>query len=496
MNSQFDHTSGVEIAQARTYWTRAQEQLREVIKGNAYARLIAGLECLGEVDGEVLLLANSAVDVRRIETDYLDRMRLVWRGIDPQHRRLRVRDRASVEPDVLALAQEAARVAEAAPAPTADPAALEVLEATPARKAPSLHLVPPPNPPAPPTEPPTAPTSGGFDTFAVGEANSAAFALARRIADGGPLPARLSLFCGPAGVGKTHLLEAIARVRAPHGGVEMTTGQELFTEFVDGVRAGSTRAYETRLVSARLLIVDDLHWLQGRSGTQEHFVRIVRDVLAAGASVVLSADRPPADLDTLVPKLRAELRGGVTVELREPDEPLRRDILARKVAEARQTMADFDLPPGVIERLVSRPATGRDLAGVVLNLLTEVSILNRPLTEALVEEVLKRQLGERREPTMEAIRAAVSAHTGISRAELDSPRKQRPLVLARQKAMYLCKRMTTKSYPQIGKRFGNRDHATVMHAVRKIEQLAAEMPSMAADLAAIERRVLQGVDGQ
>ena len=471
-------------------WQSTLRSMRSFVTASVYDRYLGTLTLLAEVEGEVLIVAPGAFEARRVETDYLDRLKLIWRGIDPRKRRLVLREVSQVDPDVMALAKNGRIGPETSASGHAQPVNVSASGT-------QAHQDGPDKPAAtsdasPATSGPRAMT---LENFAVGDSNRSAFAIASKVAANGRLPGQIVMICGISGVGKTHLLRAIyhARVQAAgDAGATYMNAQAFFSEYVEGVRARNTRTMESRLASASLLLLDDLHWLAGRPGTQDQFFQLLRETVERGHTVIMSADRVPSELDSLTPKLRAELRCALTVEITEPDEALRLEIARLKVADAQVEAPDFVANEQALERLSRQPCTGRDIAGIVANLALNCGLMGRAMSDALIDEIVRRQLGERKEPSMDAIRAAVAHQSGVSKADMDGPRKLQPLVNARHKAMFLCKKLTTKSLPQIGKRFGGRDHTTVMHAVSKMEALLSTSPSVAAEIASLERLVLSG----
>ena len=317
-----------------------------------------------------------------------------------------------------------------------------------------------------------------FATFLVGRSNQLAYAAARRIveAKAGQAPAFSPLYVHAAvGLGKTHLLQALAQAAAAQGRrVIYLTAEKFMYGFVAALRAQTAIAFKESLRSIDLLIFDDAQFLQGKS-IQTEFCHALNALVDAGRQVVVAADRPPGDLEALEERVRSRLAGGLCVEMGALDEPLRIKILEARIAAAKAAQPHFEVAPAVLAFVARAIATnGRDLDGAVNRLLAHTTLTGAPLSVETAEVAI-RDLVRTHEPKrvkIEDIQKLVASHYSVTRADILSSRRTAVVVKPRQIAMYLAKTLTLRSLPEIGRRFGGRDHTTVLHAVRKIEGLS------------------------
>jgi chromosomal replication initiator protein len=332
-----------------------------------------------------------------------------------------------------------------------------------------------------------------FDLFVVGHSNMLAHAAAKQVLDarrGGAMRFNPLHVYGGVGLGKTHLLQAIAWAG--------NTGSDLKVLYLTAERFmhGLVSALEDQAVAFRqglravdVLLIDDLQFLQGKS-TQAEFCHTLEFLIDAGRQIVVASDRPPADLQGLDDRVRSRLAGGLVVEIGSHEEELRLGILKARVEVARLHHPGFDVPPPVLAflaRMITR--TGRDLDGALNRLLAQGTLTGRAVTLELAECAI-RDLVRPREPRrvrIDEIQRAVARHYSVSRADLLSSRRAANVVRPRQIAMYLAKTLTLRSLPEIGRRFGGRDHTTVLHAIRKIERLIANDTATADDIEHLKR---------
>ena len=317
-----------------------------------------------------------------------------------------------------------------------------------------------------------------FSTFQVGRSNQLAFTAANRLAEniGGGGSTFCPLFIHSAvGLGKTHLLQAVAHTAAAQGRSAIyLTAEKFMYGFVAALQAQTSIAFKERLRAIDLLIFDDAQFLQGKS-IQAEFGHALNALLDAGREVVVAADRPPNDLEALDERVRSRLSVGLCVEIAALDEPLRIKILEARIAAVRAGQPAFDVSPAVLSFVArSIRSNGRDLEGAVNRLLAHATLTGAPLTVEAAEVAI-RDLIRAHEPKrvkIEDIQKLVANHYSVSRADILSSRRTAVVVKPRQVAMFLAKTLTMRSLPEIGRRFGGRDHTTVLHAVRKIEALA------------------------
>lgn len=354
--------------------------------------------------------------------------------------------------------------------------------------------------PSPPTGHTPPPTPGiplnpryTFDRFVVGAGNQLAAAAAVAVAE---KPARMynPLFLyGGVGLGKTHLMHAVGHAvlaANPKKRVAYVPTEQFMNELVGSIQEGTTPHFRRRYREIDILLVDDVHFLEGKERTQEEFFHTFNALYDAQKQIVLTSDRPPKELPGLEERLVSRFEWGLVADIQPPDYETRVAILRKKAADDSLT-----LDPEVID-FIARFCTSsvRELEGAIIKLLAYSSLKNQEVTLAMAQAVLQGILssnGQTRSvpPSPEQIRAAVAAHFGISVGELVGPRRTRNLTLPRQVAIYLLRELTGLSLTQIGALVGNRDHSTVLHSLRKIEESLTREPTLRRHLEAIRARL-------
>jgi len=322
-----------------------------------------------------------------------------------------------------------------------------------------------------------------FGNFVVGRANQLAYSLARKLSEGRENEAAMTpLYIHSAvGLGKTHLLQAIA-----HAGIARNQSVVYLTAetFMHG--------FKETLRTIDLLIFDDAQFLQGRV-IQTEFGHVLNSLIDAGRQVVIASDRPPSELDSLDERVRSRLAGGICVEMSSFDESLRLKILETRFSTARQMHPNLEIPGEVLAYVAGAIiSNGRDLEGAVNRLIAHAQLGAAPMTLAAAEVAI-RDLVRPREPKrvkIEDIQKLVASHYSVSRADLLSSRRTAAVVMPRQIAMYLAKALTLRSLPEIGRRFGGRDHTTVLHAVRKIDGLCSSDATLREEVDLLKRMLL------
>ncbi len=334
-----------------------------------------------------------------------------------------------------------------------------------------------------------------FETFVVGRSNSLAHAAAKQVATAArenqvmfnPLYVHAQV-----GLGKTHLLQAIAWAgNAAERRLLYLTAEKFVFGFVSSLRTQTTLAFKELLRSTDVLLIDDLQFLQGKS-THAEFSHTLNAMIDAGRQVVVAADRPPLDLENLDERVRSRLAGGLVVEMGALGEELRLEILAARIAALRLHHPEFDVPTAVLAHIAKSVANnGRDLEGALNRLLAVSKLTGHPITLELAERETRDLIrpAEPRKVKIEEIQRVVARRYNVSRGDLLSSRRTANVVRPRQIAMYLAKTMTLRSLPEIGRRFGGRDHTTVLHAVRKIEGLVGNDGALAEEIETIKREL-------
>jgi chromosomal replication initiator protein len=330
----------------------------------------------------------------------------------------------------------------------------------------------------------------------VGRSNTLAHAAAKQVAQGRRGDAvmfnPLYIHAG-VGLGKTHLLQSVAWAGnlSAERKVLYLTAEKFMYGFVAALRTQNAIAFKEALRTIDVLVIDDLQFLQGKS-TQAEFCHTLNALIDAGRQVVIAADRPPGDLESLDERVRSRLAGGLVVEMGSLGEELRLEILKYRAAAARQHHPGFDVPPPVLV-FIAKTVThnGRDLEGALNRLLAHSKLTGQPITLEMAEREV-RDLIRPQEPKrvkIEDIQRVVARQYNVSRADLLSSRRTANVVRPRQVAMYLAKTLTLRSLPEIGRRFGGRDHTTVLHAVRKIENLVSTDTALAEEIELLKRQL-------
>jgi chromosomal replication initiator protein len=318
-----------------------------------------------------------------------------------------------------------------------------------------------------------------FDNFLVGPSNRMAHAAAVQVAETIFAEERAfnPLFLhAPVGLGKTHLMHAIAwDVQRRYAGavVYYMTAERFRIQFVEAIRSQDAMAFKDRLRSVDILLIDDFEFLQGDK-TEQEFEHLVNTLIDSGRQVVVAAARPPAQIERLNERMRSRLSRGLVVEVSSLDQELRQRILERRVVEKRAIDPLFDVPRAVLELLSERlTENGRELEGAINRLYATWKLQRSPITPDAAEATLRDlvlQGSELRRVKIEDILRAVSRQYAVSKQDILSQRRHRSVVWPRQIGMYLAKQLTSRSLPEIGRRFGDRDHTTVLHAIRKIDK--------------------------
>lgn len=331
-----------------------------------------------------------------------------------------------------------------------------------------------------------------FQSFVVGKSNQLAFAAAERIAaaPAGQSPYNPLYLHAGVGLGKTHLLQAIAQEARNQGKrVAYFTADRFMYGFVAALKSQTALAFKEKLRGIDLLIVDDVQFIQGKS-IQQEFGHTINALLDAGKQIVVAGDRLAGELEALDERIRSRLGGGLVVEVGELDEALRAKILASRLEALQSAHPAFQVSPDVVA-YVSRVVTtnGRDLDGAANRLLAHATLSGQLVTLETAEAAI-RDLVRTREPRrvkIEDIQKLVATRYNVSRADILSERRTAAVVKPRQIAMYLSKALTPRSLPEIGRRFGGRDHTTVLHAVRKIEKAISEDRSLHEEVDLLKR---------
>ncbi len=331
-----------------------------------------------------------------------------------------------------------------------------------------------------------------FDTFVVGKPNELAHAAAKRVAEGGPVTFNPLFLYGGVGLGKTHLMHAIAwelQGRRPDLNVLYLSAEQFMYRFVQALRDRKMMDFKEIFRSVDVLMVDDVQFIAGKDSTQDEFFHTFNALVDQHKQIIISADRAPGEIKDLEDRVKSRLQCGLVVDLHPTDYELRLGILQSKVEQQRQTYPELQLDDGILEFLAHRISTNvRVLEGALTRLFAFASLVGKEITMDLTQDCLADILRvSERKISIEEIQRRVSEHYNIRLSDMIGPKRLRSYARPRQVAMYLCKQLTSRSLPEIGRRFGGRDHTTVMHGVRRIEELKQQDGQIAEDLELLRR---------
>lgn len=334
-----------------------------------------------------------------------------------------------------------------------------------------------------------------FESFVAGGTNRLVCAAAREVAEapaGSGLRYNPLYIHGNVGFGKTHLLNAISwhvRGRGQHTRILYLTAERFMSRFVRALRNRDAVAFKENLRGIDVLLIDDMEFLQGPT-IQQEFCHTLNSLIDGGKQVVVAADRAPAQLERLDARMRSRLAGGLVAEIGPMDYDLRLAILKKRAAEEQAQDAGFMVPDDVLEFLANRlTESGRELEGAIIRMRAAWHLTAEPISIDGAEYIV-RDLMHGAEPKLikiEDILRVVTKHYGVNRSDLLSARRNRSIVRPRQIGMFLAKQLTSRSLPEIGRRFGNRDHTTVLHAIRKIDQLMKEDNALREEVEMLKR---------
>ena len=327
---------------------------------------------------------------------------------------------------------------------------------------------------------------------AVGKPNELAYAAAKRVAEAGPVTFNPLFLYGGVGLGKTHLMHAIAwelSARRPELTAVYLSAEQFMYRFVKALRDSRIMDFKHMFRSVDVLMVDDVQFIAGKDSTQEEFFHTFNALVDQNKQIVISADRAPGEIENLEERIRSRLQCGLVVDLHPTNYELRLGILQSKAERFRADYPQLQMADGVLEFLAHRISTNvRVLEGALTRLYAFASLVGHEITLDLARDCLADILrASERKVSVEEIQRQVSEHYNIRLSDMIGPRRLRSFARPRQMAMYLCKQMTSRSLPEIGRRFGGRDHTTVMHGVKRIEELRNQDAQIAEDLELLQR---------
>jgi chromosomal replication initiator protein len=326
-----------------------------------------------------------------------------------------------------------------------------------------------------------------FNKFIVGRTNELAHAAARRVAESDSVPFNPLFLFGGVGLGKTHLMHAIAwhiTERDRSRRVLYMSAEKFMYQFIRALRFRTTMDFKEQFRSVHVLMIDDIQFIAGKDSTQEEFFHTFNALVDQNRQIVVSADKSPSGLDGMEERLRSRLGCGLVADIHPTDYELRLGILQDKAEQLGAQM-----PDKVLEFLAHKITSNvRELEGALNRIVAQATLVGRPVTLETTQDVLRDLLrANDRRVTIEEIQKRVAEHFNIRLADMHSARRARAVARPRQVAMYLAKQLTARSLPEIGRKFGGRDHTTVMHAVRKVEELRATDNSFNEDVELLKR---------
>ncbi|MCC6303988.1 MAG: chromosomal replication initiator protein DnaA [Rhodobacteraceae bacterium] len=463
-------------------WEQARDALAEGIGRNNVMAWIEPLHFAGIRDGVAMIDAPTTFIADWVARHFAEPIRAALAARGAEVSRVEFAVRAGRK------GRDAVEARLAPPSPAAGPS----LPAPPARPAPAAR------PRSGEDESlPGAPLIARhtFDSFVVGKPNALAHAAARRVAEQAEVSFNPLFLYGGVGLGKTHLMHAIAwevQARRPAARVLYISAEKFMFSFINALRAKTVMEFKSLFRSVDVLLIDDVHFIAGKDSTQEEFFHTFNALVDAKRQIVLSADRAPGEIKDLEERITTRLQCGLVVDLHPTDYELRLGILQGRIDSFREQYPGVTIARGVLEFLAhSVNSNVRILEGAMNRLCAFAALVGREITVELAQDWLADMLRTlNRRITIEEIQKKVAEHYNVRFADLIGPRRVRTLARPRQVAMYLCKELTSRSLPEIGRRFGGRDHTTIMHGVRRVEELRRSDPQIAEDVEML-RRILQ-----
>jgi chromosomal replication initiator protein len=458
----------------QTQWSEVQGLLRAEVGDTAYRTWLMPLH-LHELDGDRVVIAVPTHFMRDwVVAHYADRIRSLWTRVNPRVR--------SVAIDVQAAPSDGA----GRPQASAVRPAVGVVMSNGAAMAAGERAMDAADELSAPID-----ARFTFDSFVVGKPNEFAFAAAKRVASLGAPPFNPLFLYGGVGLGKTHLMHAIAwevRRQDPSRKVVYLSAEKFMYQFIKALRDKNTMVFKELFRSVDMLMVDDVQFISGKDSTQEEFFHTFNTLVDRGRQIVISADRSPSDLSGLEERIRSRLGWGLVADIHPTTYELRLGILQAKAEQLGQA----DVAQPVLEFLAKRITSNvRELEGALNRIVHQASLSGQAISLEVAQDVLRDLLrANERRVTIEEIQKKVAELYGLKLSDMHSARRARVVARPRQVAMYLSKQLTTKSLPEIGRKFGGRDHTTVMHAVRKIEELRAQDSGLSDDIEQLRRTLL------
>jgi len=331
-----------------------------------------------------------------------------------------------------------------------------------------------------------------FENFIQGKSNDIALSYSKKVCE------QLSRYnplyiCGGVGLGKTHLLNAVGIDLQNVNNVMFISAERFMYHFIKSIKKNDMVNFKDFFRKSSVFIIDDIQFLSGKESLQEEFFHTFNSLIDKGSQIIISADRAPMKLERIQDRIKSRLAGGLVVDIESPDLELKIKIIKKKLQEIQiQFNENISLSEDVISFIASESKTNiRELIGVLNRVIAFTRVHNKTLTIADCKNILKDVFNQIRVITVDKIQNVVSNYFNIALSEMLSQRRSRPLARPRQIAMYLAKKMTTRSLPEIGRRFANRDHTTVIHAVKTITRLSEQDDEMKKNINQIKSLLLE-----
>ena len=499
-------------------WRRVRARLLAELGEATFNSWFKQIQLIGLGDGRVILAVPTRFIRNWLQSHYVERLTTLWNDEDASLNRVEILVQAHASPGVQNAAAKSASAARAAQLANANAGPVPLR--TPVRVSAAAQSFVAPSQAAivqkqsgfmngTREQVPVGFEDAGvgapldprftFENFVVGKSNELAHAAARRVAEATDVSFNPLFLYGGVGLGKSHLMHAIAweiRRRQPERKVLYLSAEKFMYQFVRALRFKDTMAFKQQFRTVDVLMIDDVQFISGKESTQEEFFHTFNALIDHNRQVIISADRSPSDLEGIEERIRSRLGWGLAADIHPTDYELRLGILQAKCEEMLGRNGPIVMPAGVLEFLAHRIVSNvRELEGALKRVIAYASLVGRPITLDMAQDVLRDLLRcNDRKVTIEEIQRRVAEYYNIRLADMLSARRARAVARPRQVAMWLSKQLTTRSLPEIGRKFGGRDHTTVIHAVRKIDELRAADSGMDEDVDLL-KRMLEGGGG-
>ena len=445
-------------------WRRVRARLRSEVGEAAFNSWLKPLSLMGMGDGEVELAVPTRFMRDWVVSHYADRLRSLWSDESPTVRAVNVRINPPARP--AARPTDGSEETDESDDRTGGGRSRER----------EFDIGAPLDP------------RFTFENFVVGKPNELAFAAAQRVGSAATAPFNPLFLYGGVGLGKTHLMHAIAwhiRGEFPDREVVYLSAEKFMYQFIRALRFKNVMTFKEQFRSVDVLMIDDVQFIAGKDATQEEFFHTFNTLVDRNRQIVISGDRSPSDLDGIEERMKSRLGWGLVADIHATDYELRLGILQSKAEQA----GAGTVPTRILEFLAHRITSNvRELEGALNRVLAYSNLVGRPITLETTQDVLRDLLrANDRRVTIDDIQKRVAEHFNIRLADMHSARRARAVARPRQVAMYLAKQLTARSLPEIGRKFGGRDHTTVMHAVRRIDELMQNDSALSEDVELLRR---------